>query len=103
MGSGDACVIWVSVAHVINAVTIVVVVEVILDAIVVEIARPLELVNSGVVIVVFIIAAWSCAIRIFIGHAIVVVVHWVLIGEVESANWLPSPRVDDVLIEAAVG
>ena len=87
---------------VVNTVTVVIVVEVVLDAIVIEVTRPLELVNSCVIVIIFVVSPWSRTIGVFIGNTVVVVIHWILICKVERADSLSSPRVDDVLIEAAV-
>ena len=47
------------IGNVVYAVTIVIVVEIILDAVVVKVTRPLELIDSSIVIVVFVVATWS--------------------------------------------
>ena len=88
---------------IVNTVAVVIVIEVVLDAIVVEVTRPLELVNSCIVVVIFVVSARSRTIAVFVGNTVVIVVHWILISEVERPDSLSSPRVDDVLIESAIG
>ena len=44
------------------------------------------MVDAPVVVIVFIVATWSGAIVVLVGHAVVVVVHGVLVSEVEIAN-----------------
>ena len=62
-----------------DAVVIVVIVEVILSAVAIEIAWPSELIDAGVVIVVLIVGATPAAIDVFIGDAVVIVIHQILI------------------------
>ena len=88
---------------VVNTVAVVIVVEVVLDAIVVKVTRPLELVNSCIVVVIFVVPSWPRTIAVFVGNAVVIVIHWILVCEVECPDSLSGPRVDDVLIESAVG
>ena len=87
---------------VVNTVTVVIVVKVVLNPIVVEVTRPLELVYSCVIVIIFVVSSWSCTIGVFVGNAVVVVVHWILICDVEWPDSFACPRVDDVLIESAV-
>ena len=91
------------VGDVVNTVVVIICVEVILDAVTVKVTWPFELVNTSVVVIVFIVTSRSRAIRVFVGDAIVIVVHWILVCKVERSDWLSSPWVDDVWVEAAVG
>ena len=75
-----------SVIHIENTVIVVVGVKVVRCSIGVEVARPGELVNAPVVVIVLVVSASSCAIAVLVGHAIVVVVHRVLVSEIEVAD-----------------
>ena len=98
----DAGVVRVSVVHVENAVVVVVGVEVIGRSVCVDIAGPSELIDSTVVIVVLVVATGSCSVAVFVGDAVVVVVHRILVGEVEVANGTAGPRVDGRRVEIAI-
>ena len=90
------------VSDIVNAVTVVIVIKVVLDAITVKVTWPFELVNTSVVIVVFVITSRSRAVGVFIGNAIVIVIHWVLVCKVECSNCLSSPWVNDAWVKASV-
>ena len=98
----DACIVGVSILNVGRSVVVVVRVKVVGDAVPIHVTRPSELVNSAVVVVVLIITAWSSAVAVFIGHAIVVVVHWILVGEVEIAHGSTGPRVNGGRVKVTV-
>ena len=90
------------VVDVVNAIAIIIVIEVILDAVTVKVTRPFELVNSCIVIIIFVVTTWSRAIWIFICHSIVIVIHRILVCEIECANRLSGPRVDNGRVKATV-
>ena len=98
----DAGVVRVSVVHVENAVVVVVGVKVIGRSVCVDVAGPGELIDSTVVVVVLVVATGSCSVAVFVGDAVVVVVHRILVGEVEVANGTAGPRVDGRRVEIAV-
>ena len=91
------------VADVGDAVAIVVSVKVVGRAIRIKVAGPRELVNAPVVVIVFVVATGASAIGVFVGHAVVVVVHRVLVSEVKVANCSTGPGVDGRGVEVAVG
>ena len=99
----NGSVIGMSVLFVGNAVAVIVGVKVVRGAISVEVARPRELVNSTVVVVVFVVSAGAGTVAVLVGHAIVVVVHGVLVSEVEVANRTTRPGVNGGGVEVAVG
>ena len=77
-----------------DAVVVVVLVEVILHAVTVEVARPGELVDAPVIVVVFVISAGSRPVAVLVGHTVVVVVKGVLVNEVILADLHVGPWVD---------
>ena len=91
------------VAHVGDAVAVVVRVKVVGRTVRIKVAGPRELVNTTVVVIVLIVATRSSTVGVFVGDAIVVVVHGVLVSEVEVANYSAGPRVDGRGVEVAVG
>ena len=93
-----------SVVDVKDAVIVVVVVKVIRYAIRIQVARPCELVNAAVVVIVFVVAAGPSTVAVFVRDTVVVVIHGVLVGQIEIAD-RPDVvvRMDDVWIEVAVG
>ncbi len=91
------------VPKVVHTVAIVVEVEVVLQTVAVEVARPLELVNPAIVVVILIVGATAGAIGVVIGYPIVVVVHRILVDAVAGADRSPGPRVDCRGIDVAVG
>ena len=91
------------VPNVVHTVAIVVEVEVVLQTVAVEVARPLELVNPAIVVVILIVGATAGAIGVVIGYPIVVVVHRILVDAVAGADRSPGPRVDCGGIDVAVG
>ena len=94
---------WVLVPKVVHTVAIVVEVEVVLQTVAVEVARPLELVNPAIVVVILVVGATAGAIGVVIGYPIVVVVHRILVDAVAGADRSPGPRVDCRGIDVAVG
>ena len=101
---GDASVVGVGVLNVRNAIVVIVGVEVVRNSVRIQIARPRELVDAAVVIVVLIVPTGACAVVVFIGYAVVVVVHGVLVRQIEFANGTDvGVRVVDGRIEVAVG
>ena len=100
---GDAGVVGVGVFNVENAIAVIVRVKVIRHAVRVKIAGPRELVDAPIVVIVFVVSAWTCPVVVFIGHAVVVVVHGVLISEVELTNRVTGPRMDGRGVKVAVG
>ena len=83
-----------SVRFVGNTVAVIVRIEVIGRAVRIKVAGPGELVNSAVVIVVLVVASWASTVAVLIGHTVVVVVHRVLVCEVEVADNSTGPRMD---------
>ena len=77
-----------------NTVAVIVRVKVIGRTVRLEVAGPGELVNSAVVVVVLVVASWASTVAVLIGHTVVVVVHRVLVCEVEVANSSTGPRMD---------
>ena len=55
-------------------ITVVVRIEVVLNAIRVEVARPNELIYPAVIVVILIIGVWSRTVVVIIGHAIIVMI-----------------------------
>ena len=93
-----------SVVHVQNAVVVVVGVKIIGRTVCVKVAGPGELIDSSVVVVVFVVATRSNAIAVFVGDTVVVVVHRVLIGEVEVPHRSNvGVGVLNVWVEIAIG
>ena len=93
----------VLVPQVSHAIIVIIEVEVVLQAIAVEVAGPLELVNPTVVVVVLVVGAAAGAVGVLIGYPVVVVVHRVLVDEVAGADRSPGPRVDGGGFDVAVG
>ena len=91
---GDGGVVGVSVRFVGNTVAVIVRIEVVGRAVRIKVAGPGELVNSAVVIVVLVVASWASTVAVLIGHTVVVVVHRVLVCEVEVADSSTGPRMD---------
>ena len=91
------------VAHVGDAVAVVVRVKVVRRTVRIKVAGPGKLVNTTVVVIVLIVATRSSAVGVFVGHAVVVVVHGVLVSEVEVANHSAGPRVNGRGVKVAVG
>ena len=77
-----------------DTVVVVVLVEVVLHAVAIKVARPRELVDAPVVVVVFVVSAGTGAIAVLIGHAIVVVVEGVLVNDVILTDLNVGPRVN---------
>ena len=82
-----------------DAVVVVIVVKVVGNAVRVKVARPGKLVNSSVVIVVFIVASCTRSIAVFVGYTVVVVVHWILVSKIEISN---GPNVGVVMHNACI-
>ena len=99
----DRSIVWMGIIDVCNVVVVVVWVEVIHEAIRIVVARPCELVDSSVVVVVFIEASCSRTIAVFIGNTVVVVVEWVLVCKIECADCSVSPWVNSGRDDKAVG
>ena len=93
----------VFVPNVVHTVAVVVEIEVVLQAVAVEIARPCELVNPAIVVVILIVGAATSAIGVVIGYSIVVVVHGILVDAVAGADRSSGPWVDCGGFDVAVG
>ena len=77
-----------------DTVVVVVLVEVVLHAVAVKVARPRELVDAPVVIVVFVVSAGTGAVAVLVGHAVVVVVEGVLVNDVVLTDLNVGPGVN---------
>ena len=93
-----------SVGNIRDAVVVIVGVEVIGRTVRIQVAGPCELVNASVVVIVFVVATRSSAVVVLIGHAVVVVVHGILVSEVEIANGTNvGVRMVDGRVKISVG
>ena len=77
-----------------HAITIVIEIEVVLEAVAIKIARPLKLVNAAIVVIVFVKRVWASAVGVIIGDTIIVVIHRVLVNSVADSYGGSSPRVN---------
>ncbi|MCS5681406.1 MAG: hypothetical protein NZ609_02535, partial [Acidimicrobiales bacterium] len=75
------------------AVVVIVEIEVVLEAVAVEVTGPLELVNTTVVVIVLVVRVRPNSIGVLIGDSVVVVVHRILVDAVAGADRSPGPRV----------
>ena len=91
------------VPDVLHAVVVVIEVEIVLEAVAVEVTWPLELVNATVVVVILVIGVRANSVGVVIGDAVVVVVHRVLVNTVADSYGGPDPGVDCIRVHIAVG
>ena len=84
------------------AIIVVVKVEVVLEAVAVEVARPLELVNATVVVIVLVVRVRPDSISVLIGDSVVVVVHRVLVDAITDAHWGTCPRMNRIWVHVSI-
>ena len=82
------------VINVCNVVVVIVWIKIVHQAIRVVITGPRELVNSTIVVIVFVKASSSRTVIVLVGHSIVVVIERVLVSEIKCANLYIGPRVN---------
>ena len=82
------------VPQILDAIVIIIEVEIVLRTVAVEVTRPLELVNASIIIIVFIIRTGSIAVGVIISDTVVVVIHRVLVHPIANAHRGARPRMD---------